>query len=94
MKQLKKIIFLFILCLNIKLKAQDVLIVADEIPAMEALAKAFKNAENWILRVSNTTNPSSFIDTLLTTVYTSEIPPFNFGGNGGVVNFLTYEDYK
>jgi nucleoside-triphosphatase THEP1 len=46
MKQLKKIIFLFILCLNIKLKAQDVLIVADEIPAMEVLAKAFKNAEN------------------------------------------------
>jgi hypothetical protein len=46
MKQLIKITFLFILCLNIKLKAQDVLIVADEIPAMEALAKAFKNAEN------------------------------------------------
>ena len=46
MKQLIKSTFLLILCFNIELKAQDILIVADEIPAVEVLAKAFKNAEN------------------------------------------------
>ena len=51
MKHFIKSTFLLIICFNIELKAQDILIVADEIPAMEALAKAFINAENWDCKI-------------------------------------------
>lgn len=43
-KVIKFGLLLIFMC-NVEVEAQDILIVADEIPAMEVLAKAFKNAE-------------------------------------------------
>jgi hypothetical protein len=55
----------------------------------------FRNAENWILRVENSTNTSIYRDLTITTIYTSETNlEFDWGGNGGIVNFLSYDKYN
>lgn len=83
---------LLLICLfNSKLNAQDILIVADEIPAMEVLAQAFKNAENLECKIVKQSEiPSFWVEYKAVIVYIhKELFPeaeeklINYTKNGG-----------
>jgi Trehalose utilisation len=70
MKKSISISFLLIFCWNIDLKAQDILIVADEIPAMEVLAKAFRDSEQLDCKIIKQAEiPTSLADYQAVIVY-------------------------